>query len=112
MAFKVRMVTYLCFTNVPLVSYHTNPSMQSSTRKVYLISYDSPFFPAHWIMFIPSASDPVIGTGIHVTGDAAGGFEHEFKRNYDHKESKRTHAVIPLGDVASGYIADLTQPLR
>jgi hypothetical protein len=76
------------------------------SRKIYLISYDSPLFPAHWALWIPSASNPSLGKIIHVTGDAAQGFELQFKRNYDISITQRKHHIIPIGSVDNSHIVD------
>lgn len=59
-----------------------------SQRPVYIVSYRSPVFPAHWALWIPSCDSETkvagnVGKVIQVEGDARTGFKHQFKRNYD-----------------------------
>lgn len=75
-------------------------------RKVFLIVYRSPLFPAHWSLWIPSLADPNIGKRIHVTGDVHSGFKHEFVRNHDLRTETRTHVVILIGEVDDRHVVD------
>lgn len=76
------------------------------TRKLFLIVYKSPLFPAHWSLWIPSLADPNIGKRIHVTGDVYSGFEHEFVRNYNLENDTRTQVSIMLGEVDDKHVVD------
>ncbi|KAJ7288477.1 hypothetical protein C8J57DRAFT_517703 [Mycena rebaudengoi] len=75
-------------------------------REIYLIIYHSPLFPAHWALWIPLPSDSDRGKRVHVTGDAAGGFAHEFSRNYRRSEDSRRHSVVLLGEVPDEWVVD------
>lgn len=77
------------------------------TRDIYLIVYNSLLFPAHWTLWIPTKANPQIGKGIHVTGDAANGFQHEFKRNYDLSEEDRANRLFLLAQVDDRWVADV-----
>lgn len=77
------------------------------SRDVYLISYDSPIFPAHWGLWIPSTEEPNAGKVIQVLGDPANGFDHEFIRNYNPSIDSRTHRFVLLGKVKDKDIVDV-----
>jgi hypothetical protein len=76
-------------------------------RDIYLIVYTSPLFPAHWTLWIPTEANPQIGKGIHATGDAANGFQHEFKRNYDLSEEDRAYRLFLLAQVNDRWVVDV-----
>ncbi|PSN68872.1 hypothetical protein BS50DRAFT_572057 [Corynespora cassiicola Philippines] len=59
------------------------------TRPIHILVYSSPLFPAHWSLCIPHVDDPDIGTRIHVSGDAAPGYETAFERNYNLSTTSR-----------------------
>jgi hypothetical protein len=77
------------------------------TRDVYLIIYHSPLFPAHWALWIPYANNSQIGKKLHVFGDAAQGFEHEFQRNYSPAGTQRKHSLVLLAKVEDRYVVDV-----
>lgn len=82
-----------------------------SNRPVYIIVYNSPLFPAHWSMWIPSydaATDAVkhVGKLIHVNGDAKNGFRHEFTRNYDTTQTLSRKEVLFLGWTDTANVID------
>jgi len=66
------------------------------TRDIHLIFYPSPLFPAHWGLWIPSVGNPQIGKMVHVVGDVATGFEHQFKRNYSLITTTRRYDLSSL----------------
>ena len=76
-------------------------------REVYLIIYHSPLFPAHWAFWIPSVESAKIGKKLHVFGDAAKGFEHEFQRNYSTAGTQRKHSLVLLANVEDKHIVDV-----
>jgi hypothetical protein len=73
-------------------------------RTLYLIVYNSPLFPAHWTMYIPSDTEEGLGTGIHATGDAADGFEVQFERRYNYGQTRRTHQQFTLGHIGDEHV--------
>lgn len=78
-----------------------------SLRKIYLIVYRSPLFPAHWSIWVPSLSNTDIGKRIQVTGDSAQGFEHEFVRNYNATGTKRQRSLFLLAEVDDKHVVDV-----
>ncbi|KAH9865823.1 hypothetical protein J1614_009410 [Plenodomus biglobosus] len=77
------------------------------TRTVYLVIYNSPLFPAHWGLWLPSLTDPTLGKFLHAEGDAANGFEIVFKRNYDLDATSRPHQSLPLAEVSEDHAIDV-----
>ncbi|KAF1943670.1 hypothetical protein EJ02DRAFT_433041 [Clathrospora elynae] len=77
------------------------------TRTVYLVIYNSPLFPAHWGLWIPSLNDPTVGKLLHAEGDAANGFEIVFKRNYALDATSRPHQSLPLAEVSDHHVVDV-----
>jgi hypothetical protein len=77
------------------------------TREVYLIIYHSPLFPAHWALYVPSVNNPKVGKKIHVFGDVAKGFEHEFLRNYNPTGTQRRHSLVLLAEVEDQHVVDV-----
>ncbi|KAI0487005.1 hypothetical protein F4859DRAFT_323967 [Xylaria cf. heliscus] len=75
-------------------------------RTIYLIVYNSPLFPAHWALWIPTEESPTIGKRIHVEGDAATGFQLSFDRNYDRTQDSRKHEIIALAEVEAAHVTD------
>ena len=75
-------------------------------RTVYLLVYHSPLFPAHWGLWIPNAGSTTIGKTVHVFGDVANGFEHEFKRNYEPDGTNRRNSLIELAQVEDDHVVD------
>lgn len=76
-------------------------------RTISLIVYNSRLFPAHWVIWIPSQSDPRIGKIINAAGDVLTGFDITFERNYDISAESRPHKVIPLGQVEDVHAVDV-----
>jgi hypothetical protein len=76
-------------------------------RTVYLVIYNSPLFPAHWGLWIPSADKTGLGKFLHTPGDAANGFETVFERNYDLSATTRSHQVMELAQVLDRYVVDV-----
>ncbi|KAI0111285.1 hypothetical protein GGR51DRAFT_72408 [Nemania sp. FL0031] len=76
------------------------------SRTISLIIYKSPFFPAHWAMWVPSEANQDIGKRIHIEGDVANGFKLSFNRNYNIKEDSRKKEVLRLAEVGADLIAD------
>lgn len=77
------------------------------TRDIYLIVYHSPLFPAHWALWIPSANNSQIGKKLHVFGDVANGFEHEFQRNYNPFNDQLKHSLVLLAEVEEKNVVDV-----
>lgn len=77
------------------------------TRTIYLIIYNSPLFPAHWSLWIPSLHNPTTGKRLHATGDAATGFTIVFERNYVMSADSRQHQCLPLADVSDHHVVDV-----
>ncbi|KAI0448216.1 hypothetical protein F4803DRAFT_545740 [Xylaria telfairii] len=75
-------------------------------RTIYLIVYNSPLFPAHWAIWIPSQENLAIGKRIHVEGDAATGFQLSFDRNYDKTQDSRKHEIVVLAEVHAKHVVD------
>lgn len=76
-------------------------------RTIYLIIYNSPLFPAHWGLWIPTLSDPTVGKVLHAEGDAANGFEIIFKRNYVPDATSRQHQFLPVAEVSDHHVMDV-----
>ncbi|KAI8669991.1 PNPLA domain-containing protein [Fusarium sp. Ph1] len=76
-------------------------------RTIYLIVYNSRLFPAHWVIWIPSQSDPDIDKIINAAGDVLTGFDITFERNYNITAESRPHQVISLGQVEDGDVIDV-----
>ncbi|KAF2013355.1 hypothetical protein BU24DRAFT_442470 [Aaosphaeria arxii CBS 175.79] len=76
------------------------------SRPINLLIYNSPLFPAHWSLWLPSAADPNIGKRIHVTGDSAFGFETVFERNYNLAATRRRYQIVPLAQVLEHHVAN------
>ncbi|KAK4691335.1 hypothetical protein P7C71_g5640, partial [Lecanoromycetidae sp. Uapishka_2] len=80
--------------------------MAANHREIFLIVYNSPLFPAHWAIFIPTTANHDLGKVIHATGDVLNGFALEFKRGYDLSATSRKKTLIPLCTVDSKYVID------
>lgn len=80
----------------------------SRSRRISILIFPSPLFPAHWSLFIasPSPTTESIGTRIHVHGDAKAGFAHEFVRGYDVSRSTLGDKLVPLGVVDEAVLAE------
>src|ERR1700749_2017095 len=80
-------------------------------REIHIISYDSPIFPAHWALWIPSDrvndKGTKIGKVIHVTGDVFEGFVHEFKRNYVLEGTRRKYHSSLIATVPDASAVDV-----
>ncbi|KAF2118705.1 hypothetical protein BDV96DRAFT_642883 [Lophiotrema nucula] len=76
-------------------------------RTVCLVIFNSPLFPAHWGLWVPSTDQPSIGKLLHASGDAATGFEIAFERNYDLGATTRRHQVLQLAQVLDHYVVDV-----
>ncbi|RSL69736.1 hypothetical protein CEP54_002105 [Fusarium duplospermum] len=76
-------------------------------RTIFLIVYNNRLFPAHWVIWIPSQSDPNIGKIINAAGDVLTGFDITFERNYNISAENRPHQVISLGQVEDGDVVDV-----
>ncbi|KAI1295278.1 hypothetical protein F5Y03DRAFT_371858 [Xylaria venustula] len=75
-------------------------------RKIYLIVYKSPLFPAHWALWVPSKAKPNIGKRIHAEGDAATGFRLSFDRNYNITQDSRKYEVLTLAEIEQDLVLD------
>jgi hypothetical protein len=78
------------------------PQLPTDLQPLQLIVYPSPLFAAHWALFLPSASDPKLGTRIHADGSPAIGFEVLIEEDYDLKECTQSWNVFELGTVDVG----------
>jgi hypothetical protein len=78
-----------------------------TTRTIYLIIYNSPLFPAHWSLWIPSLHNPTIGKRLHAEGDPANGFHIIFERNYVLAADSRQHQCLPLAEVSDDHVVDV-----
>ncbi|KAJ3454012.1 hypothetical protein MRS44_018644 [Fusarium solani] len=76
-------------------------------RTIYLIVYNSRLFPAHWVIWIPSQSDPNIGKIINAAGDVLTGFDITIERNYSIAAESRPHQVISLSQVEDVHVVDV-----
>lgn len=74
------------------------------TREIFLIRYLSYPFKHHWGFFIPSTTNPSVGTIIHVEGSVRASFEHQIKRNYDLTRTSRAFSQILLGRVEDRHV--------
>ncbi|KAF7973079.1 hypothetical protein HWV62_16274, partial [Athelia sp. TMB] len=74
------------------------------SRPVYLLVFNSPLFPAHWAMYIPSQCS---GKLINVRGDPGLGFWHEFERNYDPNCTRDKKTLLHLCDVKDKHLLDV-----
>ena len=77
--------------------------MESPTKDIFLVIYSSRLFPSHWGVLVPSSKGSDAGTLINVIGDPSVGFEHEFKRDYGGKDTRRLSKTLLLGKVASEH---------
>jgi hypothetical protein len=77
------------------------------TRTVYLVVYNSPLFPAHWGLWIPSLNDSTVGKLLNAEGDAANGFEIVFERNYAIDATSRQHQFLLLAEVSDHHVVDV-----
>lgn len=77
------------------------------TRTVYLIIYNSPLFPAHWSLWIPSLDNAAIGKRLHAEGDASQGFRVVFKRNYVPEEDTRQYQKLLHAEVSDRHVVDV-----
>jgi hypothetical protein len=93
------------FIFVALSTEQTKPTIMP--RAIHLVVYNSPLFPAHWGLWIPSAADPKVGKFIHATGDAAKGFEISFERNYNISVTRRRHQILPIAQVLDQHVLDV-----
>lgn len=77
------------------------------SRTLSLISYRTASTQrAHFAIFVPSASDPDVGTLIHVVGAPMAGYQLEFKRNYSVALTQQPHTKYPIGQIDSQHIVD------
>lgn len=81
-------------------------SCSPPTRPIYLLVFPSFLFPAHWSLFVPTLADPSAGKRIHVTGDVANGFRHEFGRGYTLGESMQQYKLLLIAEVKQGFVVD------
>ncbi|THH18703.1 hypothetical protein EW146_g2326 [Bondarzewia mesenterica] len=77
------------------------------TRTVYLAVFNSILFPAHWGLWIPTVEKPELGKMIQVNGDPLSGFQHDFERNCNIKDTKRTHTLFVLAEIEDRFVLDL-----
>lgn len=76
------------------------------TRTIHLAIFSNGPRPAHYSLFIPTGNAGPKGKIIHVTGNIALGFHHQFKRNYDFGDEERKYILLPLAEVDERYIRD------
>ncbi|THH14197.1 hypothetical protein EW146_g6100 [Bondarzewia mesenterica] len=77
------------------------------TRTVYFAVFNSILFPAHWGLWIPTVEKPELGKMIQVNGDPLSGFQHDFERNCNIKDTKRTHILFVLAEIEDRFVLDL-----
>ncbi|KAH8724355.1 hypothetical protein GQ44DRAFT_709032 [Phaeosphaeriaceae sp. PMI808] len=78
-------------------------------RNVYLLVFNSPLFPAHWSLWVPSTENPKVGKRLHATGDAASGFQIAFERNFNLDRDTRTHQIILLAQAEDQHVVDVSE---
>lgn len=71
-----------------------------------LIIYHSPFFPAHWSLFVPHPQHPSIGKRIHVEGTVYAGFAHAVQRRYQLDATGRKFSRIDLGELKGDRVVE------
>ncbi|KAK0716882.1 hypothetical protein B0T26DRAFT_646469 [Lasiosphaeria miniovina] len=77
-----------------------DPDTTRLDRKAYLVAFlPSPMFPAHWALWIPSATDQQAGTLINVRGDPRNGFAHEFERGFRPRSCESRPLLLELGTI-------------
>lgn len=62
----------------------------------------------HFAIFVPSASNPGVGTLIHVVGAPMAGHQLQFKRNDSIASNQQPHTKHVIGQIDSQYIANTT----
>ncbi|KAI1168337.1 hypothetical protein F5B18DRAFT_598039 [Nemania serpens] len=78
------------------------PPSISATRpsgafKLELLIFNGWPFKDHWAFWVPTASNPDIGTQVHAVGDVRNGFEFQIKRNRNFEvTTSRPTERIPL----------------
>ncbi|KAL5358672.1 hypothetical protein BJX96DRAFT_146998 [Aspergillus floccosus] len=78
-----------------------------ASRTVYLVATrPSPSQRAHFAIFVPSATNPQIGSIINVVGAPMMGFIHEFKRGYNLATIDTPYETCPIGHVDSARVVD------
>ena len=94
----------------------TMSSNNSLSRPVYLTKFRRGPQRAHFAIFIPNAAyvqnDPndrsksCLGTLIHVVGALMAGYGHEFKRNYNCRDSQSLEKLVYLGTVNANHFTE------
>lgn len=79
---------------------------KSTTRPIYLAVQCVTGKRNHWMLFIPSASDPKVGKIINVVGSVYTGFKLEIKDNFTAESERSKHQFVHIGDVAADLVAD------
>jgi hypothetical protein len=83
------------------------------SQDIFLLTYDSPLFPAHWSMWVPSdrlgpgGDHNPLGKVIQVVGDPREGFEHEFKRNDELEGTGCRYHQFLLASVPKAFVVDV-----
>jgi hypothetical protein len=83
------------------------------SQDIFLLTYDSPLFPAHWSMWGPSdrlgpgGDHNPLGKVIQVVGDPREGFEHEFKRNEELEGTGCRYHQFLLASVPKAFVVDV-----
>jgi hypothetical protein len=78
------------------------------SRPIYVISYDSRLFPAHWALWVPRLDDAALGKLIDVAGDPRAGFEHRVVRNAPIAAPHQRYKAHELGRVDGHLVVDDT----
>ncbi|WEW60716.1 hypothetical protein PRK78_006203 [Emydomyces testavorans] len=87
--------TYACLYALTIAP----PLLHNLMAPLFLIVYHSPFFPAHWSLFVPNPQHPGIGKRIHVEGSVYAGFAHAVQRRYRLEATGRKHSRIEVGEL-------------
>ncbi|KAF2848116.1 hypothetical protein T440DRAFT_177286 [Plenodomus tracheiphilus IPT5] len=76
------------------------------SRPLTLLIYNSPLFPAHWALWLPSLSNPNIGKLPNAVGSASQGFEVVIEREHDVSGITQRYQIVPLGLVSEDCVCD------
>lgn len=76
-------------------------------RMIYLVlTRPAPSQRAHFAIFVPSTTNPQIGSIVNVVGAPMMGFIHEFKRGYNLATIDVPYETCPIGQVDSAHIVE------
>ncbi|KAJ0415297.1 hypothetical protein BJY00DRAFT_317938 [Aspergillus carlsbadensis] len=71
-----------------------------------LLLRQSPSQRAHFAIFVPSLTNPDLGSLINVVGARMMGYKHVFERGYRLSLETQSYEVVPLGYIDSRHIVD------